>query len=328
MKKIDILSELDSKSDLNLKEEISNILSDAIVYDDNLNGKIYSKLDEYREKIKPNVNITPLLISVQSAKAKMSCSFDLLKLSENISKYIDNEDSKKNILGVFYKDIHKGCIKKPKPRKKGAFPNNMALLIKSSLNTGKKVHMKIFKNSSISMVGCKVKEDGSSVCKILEDYILTQPELFVSENKKKCFSIKGYETTMVNSNYSIGFKVDRSRLFDFLNKKYSFLFSSYDPSVYAAVKIGFYYNSNKEKQNGICNCPNSNCTLDKSISGKGTGNGINQCKKVTIAVFESGNIVITGGRNIIQAKETYLYINKVIEKNAKEFALINFDDIY
>lgn len=204
----------------------------------------------------------------------------------------------------------------------------MALLIKSSLFTGKKIHMKIFKNSSISMVGCKVKEDGSSVCKILEDYILKHAELFENDNKKDNFSIKGYETTMVNSNYSIGFKVDRSRLFDFLNKKYSFLFSSYDPAVYAAVKIGFYYNSNKEKQNGICNCPNSSCTLDKTASGKGTGNGIKQCKKVTIAIFESGNIVITGGRNIIQAKETYLYINKVIEKNAKEFALINFDDIY
>jgi|SaaInlStandDraft_1057018.scaffolds.fasta_scaffold05971_10 hypothetical protein len=305
------------------EDDIEDILSSV-----SLNDNIYSKIDEYRNNLKPTVNITPLSVSVQSAKAKMSCSFELKDIAENISNYIDNNDCKKNILGVFYKDIHKGCIKKPKPRKKGAFPNNMALLVKSPMYTGKKIHMKIFKNSSISMVGCKIREDGLGVCKILEKYILSQPKLFTSENKKKIFSIKGFETTMVNSNYSIGFKVDRARLFDFLNKECSFLFSSYDPAVYAAVKIGFYYNSNKEKQNGICNCPNSNCTLDKTSSGKGTGHGLNQCKKVTIAIFESGNIVITGGRNIKQADEAYLFINKIIEKNAKKFALINFDDIY
>lgn len=294
---------------------------------------IYDLVEEYREHYKPTINITPLSVSVQSAKAKMTHSFDLATLAEIINKDIEvniNNYKKKNfsILGVLYKDIHNGIIKKPKARKKGAFPNNMAILAHSPMGTGKNVHMKFFKNSSISMVGCKIKEDGLAVTKILEQYILKQHSLFKSKKDRDEFKIQGFETTMVNSNYSVGFKIDRDRLFNFLHKKYK-LFVSYDPAVYAAVKIGFYYNSIKNKdQDGICTCPGNTCTLNKSTSGKGSGDGVGQCKKVTIAVFESGNVVITGGRNIKQAEEAYYYINNIIRTEAEKFALINLSDLF
>jgi len=291
---------------------------------------IYDYIEEYRANYDPSVNITPLTISVQSAKAKMTMAFDLYTLSEIIAKeIIKNGKKRKNtfsILGVFYKDVHEGSIKKPKPQKKGAFPNNTAVLIRSPMGTGKIIHMKVFKNSSISMVGCKIKEDGIAVIKILEQFILKQSSLFKSKEEKKTFRITKFETTMVNSNYSLGFKVDRNRLFNFLHKNYDTLFSSYDPAVYAAVKIGFYYNSIKDEQDGNCPCPGKGCTLKKS-SGKGSGNGVGQCKKVTIAVFESGNVVITGGRNIVQANAAYDYINEIIKNNSKKFALINLSDI-
>ena len=298
---------------------------------------IYDYIDEYRDNYEPVVKITPLSISVQSAKAKMTTVFDLHILATVISKSIikninKGKNTKFSILGVFYKDIHEGIIKKPKPRKKGAFPNNMAIIVKSPMGTGKVIHMKIFTGeitSSISMVGCKIKEDGIAVIKILEQYILKQSILFTEHSiqTKKEFKINGFETTMVNSNYSIGFKVDRDRLFNHLCKKYSYLFVSYDPAVYAAVKIGYYYNSIKDIQNGICNCPNNTCTLNKSTSGKGSGNGIGQCKKITIAIFESGNVVITGGRNINHANSAYNYINILITNDSKYFASINLLDI-
>ena len=293
---------------------------------------IYDYIEEYRDAYEPEVNITPLSVSVQSAKAKMTMAFDLRTLAEIIQKSIIkniNRGKRKNfsIVGVFYKDILEGIIKKPKPRKKGAFPNNMALLIRSPMGTGKTIHMKVFKNSSISMVGCKIKEDGIAVTKILEQYILKQSSLFKSKEEKKKFRILGFETTMVNSNYSVGFKIDRDRLFTFLQEHYNNLFSSYDPAVYAAVKIGFYYNSDKDDQDGICPCAGSTCTLKKSTAGKGCGTGEGQCKKVTIAIFESGCIVVTGGRNIKQANTAYEYINEIIKINAKQFALINLSDI-
>ena len=322
-------SEYDSKDDIEYDSEEDNKdgIEDKYIFDFN----IYKLVEEYREQYKPTIHITPLSVSVQSAKAKMTHTFDLYTLAEIINKDIElniNNFKKKNfsILGVLYKDIHNGIIKKPKARKKGVFPNNMAIIAHSPMGTGKNVHMKFF-NKSISMVGCKIKEDGIAVTRILEQYILKQSSLFKSNNDRSEFRIHDFETTMVNSNYSVGFKIDRDRLFNFLHNKYK-LFVSYDPAVYAAVKIGFYYNSIKNvDQDGICICYENTCTLNKSTAGKGSGDGIGQCKKVTIAVFESGNIVITGGRNIKQAESAYYFINNIIRKKAKKFFLIKLSDL-
>ena len=46
--------------------------------------------------------------------------------------------------------------------------------------------------------------------------------------------------------------------------------------------------------------------------GKGS-NG--NCKRITIAVFNSGNIIITGGRSIHQINTAYGFITKIINDN-------------
>ena len=270
-------------------------------------------IDEYRKNVKIDVKITHLSISVQSAKAKMTTFFNSLILARITTHHVNKckeEGIQSSIAGIYFKDretgeeIHAGTIKKPKFRKKGSFPNGISTLIPSPLGTGRKINLKIFKNGSISMTGCKIKEDGIAAIRILEQFIRKQKKLFDSVEKQKKFKILNFETTMVNSNYSIGFKIDRNLLFEFLQEQFPKLFVSYDPARYAAVKLGFYYNTMKDFQDGICPCPNNTCTLDKS-SGKGCGDGIGQCKKVTVAFFESGNIVITGGRNINHARVTY-----------------------
>ena len=304
---------------------------------------IYDIIEEYRKNYIPPIGITPLSISVQSAKAKMTNFFNSLLLSQIIAEHINKNEKrgkKSSIAGVYFKDketgeeVHAGIIKKPNPRKKGSFPNGISVLIPSPMGTGRKINLKIFKNGSNSMTGCKIKEDGIAAVKILEQFILKQKKLFESVEKQKSFRILNFETTMVNSNYYIGFKLDRNRLFEIIQEFFPKIFVSYDPARYAAVKMGFYYNSNKDgpdgqdNQDGICKCPDNTSNLDKSTSGKGCGNGIGQCKKVTVAFFESGYIVITGGRNINHANITYKYVNKnIITKFAKKFALINIEDI-
>ena len=39
------------------------------------------------------------------------------------------------------------------------------------------------------------------------------------------------------------------------------------------------------------------------------------CKKITIATFQSGNVIITGARQNIQTKTAYEYINKLFSEN-------------
>ena len=43
------------------------------------------------------------------------------------------------------------------------------------------------------------------------------------------------------------------------------------------------------------------------------GNG--NCKRITIAIFQSGRILITGGRNREQISKSYNFINRVLKEN-------------
>ena len=62
--------------------------------------------------------------------------------------------------------------------------------------------------------------------------------------------------------------------------------------------------------NGVCNCSNI-------CNGKGKGNGDGDCKKITIAIFNSGKIIITGGRSEPQIVESYNYIYNLLKNKEK-----------
>jgi TATA-box binding protein (TBP) (component of TFIID and TFIIIB) len=58
------------------------------------------------------------------------------------------------------------------------------------------------------------------------------------------------------------------------------------------------------------------CYCSGVCSGKGSGDGEIQCKKVTISAFQSGSIIITGANNLTQMVDCYNFINQVIETNS------------
>jgi TATA-box binding protein (TBP) (component of TFIID and TFIIIB) len=285
---------------------------------------IFALIEEKRRHIKPVVKITPLSVSTQSAKAKMSCALNLEELSititESIQEYIVGGKRKDfSITGVKYHDNQEGVTGGKASR--GCFPNNAAVLVRSPMGTGRTVNIKVFKNGSISMTGCKIKEDGIAAVKILEKYLIKQNSLFETKKQQKEFRITNFEITMINSDYKIGFNVDRKRLYDVICKHYPKVAVTYDPVTYSGVKLGFFYNGTKGKdQNGICGCP-------RICKGKGTGREIGKCKKVTVSVFQSGKIINTGGREMCQTLAAYRFMNDVIKRFSKEIILINYEDV-
>ena len=50
-------------------------------------------------------------------------------------------------------------------------------------------------------------------------------------------------------------------------------------------------------------------------NGEGNGNGEGECKKITVSTFQSGKIIVTGGRNMRQIKDAYNFINNVFANN-------------
>ena len=112
---------------------------------------------------------------------------------------------------------------------------------------------------------------------------------------------------MMNSDFDIKKNIDRDLLQDkIMDAGY---YSVYEPDWYPGVNIKYYFNNNNDKT-GICKCT-------EKCNGKGKGCGNGQCKRVTIAVFASGKIIITGGRSKIQLVDSYNFIKGVLDDKEK-----------
>ena len=62
---------------------------------------------------------------------------------------------------------------------------------------------------------------------------------------------------------------------------------------------------------------------DRRCRGQGSGEGPGECKKITMSVFQTGKIIITGAREYPQLDEAYRFLNKVLVDNAKDILRIS-----
>ena len=63
--------------------------------------------------------------------------------------------------------------------------------------------------------------------------------------------------------------------------------------------------------------------------GKGDGNGEGDCKKITISIFQSGSILITGGKKVDDIQYIRKFLIKIIKENYNLIKKIKtpFEDI-
>ena len=203
--------------------------------------------------------------------------------------------------------------KRTKPKKKkDCFQNQATVII--NLADGNKVNLKIFRNGKLQMTGLKSQEGGTVACQTLitrlQQLSTKEPNLvtFHSENPIP----NNFNIVLINSDFSVGFKIKRDELYHILFNRD--IFVSYEPDIYPGVNAKYYYNS-FNNYSGICNCT-------KPCDGKGDGNGDGCCKKVTIATFQSGNIIITGARNNQQTEAAYQFINNLFREHFHEIVRV------
>jgi|APGre2960657468_1045069.scaffolds.fasta_scaffold00433_6 TATA-box binding protein (TBP) (component of TFIID and TFIIIB) len=171
-------------------------------------------------------------------------------------------------------------------------------------------NVKIFKNGTIQMTGLKTIPEGEilhgQVFKTLYKVYQENPEIF---EKEPTFHTDNFYVRMINSDFSVPYLIRRKELHLILiSEKYQNS-CSFQPETYPGVKLQYFWNPLIGNGDGICKCTESKCL------GKGNGNGHGQCKKVTISIFESGKILITGATNFEQINEGYGYITKNLTAN-------------
>jgi len=174
-------------------------------------------------------------------------------------------------------------------------------------------NIKVFKNGNIQMTGLKSIEKGSEAIDMVIAEIARihrDNDELVVDNIAEMRNVSN-KVRLINSDFRVGFDIKRDKLHKIVRE--SGVFCTYEPCIYPGVKIEYYWNSDKIRQDGVCSCSNA-----LECNGKGCGCGDMQCKKITIAVFQSGCIIITGAQTYEQIDSAYKYICDILETNFEE----------
>lgn len=248
-----------------------------------------------------------------------------IKCMGNTLEYFNEDYYKKELIDN--NKLKDSCNKKH-GRQKGSkdnvhFYNSCSFLVKTSV-TSKCINVKLFNNGRITLTGSKEENDGYNAVKILLEEIKKISDVFFEYecDNIEDLKIENFDITMINADFKTNFKLDLKKFLDILKTEEVTLFTKFTPERYRGLIIGYYYNILNDKFDGRCYC-------SKKCRGKGKGTELGMCKKVTIAIFKSGSIVITGSRNLDQTASAYKFINELLKKYFKDiikFSILDFID--
>jgi TATA-box binding protein (TBP) (component of TFIID and TFIIIB) len=230
---------------------------------------------------------------------------NMLSIGENKTLIDDKNKRNKRIKKIKQKEASKNLKQKDTPP--NHFYNQVTIVMRvdsgyiEDLNCAQKINLKLFKNGSVQMSGCKSLANINIVLNkliiilkeikaIFEDGVIIEKP-FIEEPQN--ITIKDFKIDMINSNYQVNMQIDRAKLFNLLLKKK--IKSTYEPCIRACVIIKYI----PEKQN------------------------IEQ-KEISIFVFQKGNIIITGARSRSHIISAYNYMNDILLTHTND--IIKHDD--
>jgi TATA-box binding protein (TBP) (component of TFIID and TFIIIB) len=278
-----------------------------------------------------NIHFTPYRVSTITCNADIGneINLDLHILFQNIEIKESTNDNFIWIQHLKENEEHsRGLYPKKKRKsksenKKSRFDNQITSIYR--YNAEYMPNIKIFKNGNIQLTGIKdikhpeqiVQDVIKNIIRIYNDVdkkIILTNENYVNPIER--LQYRNFKIRMINTDFKIyqneefteRFSIRRKELHNILiSQKYNNK-SSFQPGIYQGVKLEYFWNSAHATKNGLCTCT-GNCF------GKNHGHGEGNCKKVTVAIFESGSILITGGITFEQVNDAYFYICNIIKDN-------------
>lgn len=262
---------------------------------------------------------TPYKISTITATGSVNTAVRLDILFDNVA--LEGAEGGDGIVYAEFgsrksETIHKGHAKKltvahrKQEGKKKRFDNQVTLVFR--YNEPKLGHVmvnsKIFKNGHVQMTGLKFVDQGKRAVDLIIDTLraIAEKNPAVVEDAAQLQNVD-YRVRLINCDFKIGFEIRRDKLHSLMTTKHGVL-CSFEPCIYPGCKIQYCYNRENALKDGICRC-------SKRCLGKACGVGDGNCKKITIAVFQSGCIIITGGQTLDQIEEAYRFVGQCVSKD-------------
>lgn len=271
-----------------------------------MNEKI--KLTENNpKKFNHLINLEKLPKNICISTITITCAVNTKFYLKNIAKYVDLCNKNGIIKIVYGNEVHRGLqsivnVKKRKKRKvvkKKKFFFNQATVVVKPRNK-QDVNVKLFANGALQLTGCKNIDHFKDTVKILFKFLQKRKAIvdpcnnkiilkpFMEKSNEVCIEkLHSFDVRMINSNFHIGFNIDRSRLFGYLINNQ--IECTYEPMVHACVNIKYYLKN----------------------------------KKISIFVFESGSIIITGAKLYEHILKAHKFISKILYENYNQFLSID-----
>jgi TATA-box binding protein (TBP) (component of TFIID and TFIIIB) len=211
-------------------------------------------------------------------------------------------EHKNMVLGCSYKDIFTNRKITTK-----SFFNQSTMVIRRKMDEEKEdqwkeVNVKLFANGGIQMTGVTSE---SFAYKTIE-WLLQTLQALPQSPFKAAPSIQRFSVQLINTDYALNKFINQDALHKILINEYN-LFSMLEKTIYQGVNTKFFYNT-ANPGTGICQC-----TIP--CKGQGTGEGNGQCKRITMSIFRTGRIIITGARQMKQIEAAYEFLNGVFDKH-------------
>lgn len=175
-------------------------------------------------------------------------------------------------------------------------------------NIFKKVHnVRKVDNDVLKYIYSKYEEDLNSLHELEKYESVYEYDII---NNIEQFKLSNIKVELINSDYSTNFMINNTKLYNIVQNKYK-AFASYEPNDYPGVKNKFFWNADNikaKRKQGKCYCE-TKCVKKGKKSA---------CTQITISVFQSGSVIITGAKSIQQIKDGYDYINTIFRDNYNE----------
>jgi TATA-box binding protein (TBP) (component of TFIID and TFIIIB) len=263
------------------------------------------------------VKPTSLRISTKVITANMGTTMNAKLLFDSISQIliplwwpgegILKMEHDKGVIGYASRDVFskRGVSDK-------TFFNQSTIVLRKAMNKShthfKEVNVKLFGNGGIQMTGIPAEDFAKETLQwLLNELVRIQEPIFSSPPELTKFKVQ-----LINSDYQVAYPINRIALHTILSQTYG-LFSTFESTIYQGVNTKYYYNEQHPDKSrpGICLCT-------KRCRGQGSGSGPGECKRITMSVFQTGKIIITGGRYLFQLEEAYDFLNAVLQRHASE----------
>jgi TATA-box binding protein (TBP) (component of TFIID and TFIIIB) len=207
-------------------------------------------------------------------------------------------EHKNMVLGSSYKDI----FTNRKITSKSFFNQSTMVLRRKTTSGWKEVNVKLFANGGIQMTGVTSEPFAQEAMEwLLNVFRSLQGSPFKEEPSIQRFSVQ-----LINTDYALNQFINQDVLHKILINEYN-LFSMLEKTIYQGVNTKFFYNA-RNPGNGICQCK----TFCK---GQGMGEGEGECKRITMSIFRTGKIIITGARQLKQIESAYDFLNQVFDRH-------------